>query len=434
MHSFIHKYNALTKIPIKELFSLFDFVPVVIGRSCIINGAEFRFNYALHSIPSLSFEFTFEDQSFIYSSDHLNDPEKHKELLGKGIITESRYKDLLNFPWHHNIIYHEAGIPPLHTRIEYLQTLPKEIQEKTTVYHISRRDMPQDSHLTLAKFGIENTFYPPITPPKHEEAVQLLDVLASIDIFRDFPIAKAKEFLSIVDKQVYTKGTVLIEKNTPGDNFFIIVSGNVSVEGLDQKDIHSDEKDSEVKQFGSYEYFGEAALITGELRSARIVAKTDVTALTIDKHHFLNFIKGSDLLQKFSLLMKVRKTGTWSTLSNSRFFTGMTSAQKTQLELLMTPCTFPEDYIFIEEGKGFNKAFVIKSGEVGVLKNKRCVEILNNGDLIGEIFQLQKEAPASYGFVARTKVEGYELQRDDLINYINNNPGIYMRLNYVYGG
>ena len=431
MHSFIEKYHALTKIPIKEFYTLFDFVPVVIGRSYVINGAEFRFNYALHSIPSLSFEFTFQDQSFLYSSDHLNDPEKFKELYDKGILTESRYQDLLNFSWHHNIIYHEAGIPPLHTRIDYLRTLPEEVQKKITVYHISRQDMPKDTFLTLAKFGIENTFYPPITPPQFEEEIEILDILSNIDIFRDFPISKSKEFLAIVKREKYSQGTVIIEKGTPGDKFYIIVSGNVSVEGISQGELLN--KMNETKNYSSYEYFGEQSLITDQKRSATIIAKTDVVALTIEKTRFLNFIKGTNLVQKLTRLSQIRETGTWNLLSHSRFFRGMTSPQKTQLELIMNLKNYPEGHVFIEQDKTFNIGYIIKSGGVETYENNESIEVLSRGDFFGEIFKLEKEAPSKYTFKSLTEVDVYEIQRKDIIEYIINNPGVYMRLNRIYG-
>ncbi len=431
MHSFIDKYHALTKIPIKELYTLFEFLPVTVGRPYVINGAEFHFSYALHSIPSLSFEFTFLDQSFLYSSDHLNDPEKFKELYSKGILTESRYQELLNFPWHHNIIYHEAGIPPLHTRIDYLRTLPQEIQKKITVYHIARQDMPKDTHLTLAKFGIENTFFPPITPPKHEAEIEILDVLSNIDIFRSFPISKAKEFFTIVNKETYSKGTHIIEKGTPGDKFYIIVNGNVSVEGMSQGELLN--KMNEVKSYGNYEYFGEFSLITDQVRTASVVAQSEVVALTIEKNRFLNFIKGSNLIQKFTRLSAIRETGTWNLLSHSRSFRGMTSSQRTQLELLMNLKTYPSDYVFIEENTTFYHGYIIKSGGVEVLKGDDSIEVLSRGDFFGEIFKLEKEVPSEYSFRSITDVEIYEIDREDIITYIKNNPGVYMRLNRVYG-
>ncbi|MCB1316427.1 MAG: cyclic nucleotide-binding domain-containing protein, partial [Leptospiraceae bacterium] len=419
-------------IPAKELFTLFDFVPVVIGKSYYINGAEFRFNYALHSIPSLSFEFTFEDQSFIYSSDHLNDPEIFKDLYQKGILTDTRYIDLLDFPWHHKIIYHEAGPPPLHTRIDYLNTLPEHIQERVHVYHIPKKNFPDETKLTLCRFGIENTLYPEVTPPKMEGVFRLLDALNNVDIFREFPISKAKDFIQIVEEEHYPRGTRIIEKNTPGDKFFIIMSGNVKVAGMEEEG--APEENSYSKRYGSYEYFGEASLINDTPRSADVFAETDVVALTIDKPHFLNFIRDTNLPARFKRLNEVRKTGTWDVLSNSRFFQATTSAQKTQLELLMIPQDYKSGDVLIEAGRTFDQGFIVKNGTVEVLsKTGELVEELSRGDFSAELYQLQKQAPAGLTFRARTDLEVYAIDRDDLVLYIANNPGVYMSLNHVFG-
>ncbi len=430
MYSFLRKYSALTKIPIKELFTLFDFVPVIIGKPQYINSAEFHFSYALHSIPSLSFEFTFQDKSFVYSSDHLNDPERFKELHEQGVLTDSRYADLLDFPWHHDIIYHEAGIPPLHTRVDYLSSLPPEVQKKTTVYHIAKKDMPEGTHLRLAKFGMENTLYPPVTPPKHESAYRLLDALSNVDIFRDFPVSKAKDFIALVEEENFSRGDLIIKKSTPGDKFYIILSGVVKVEGAD----HDGGTDYDVlKRYGSYEYFGEASLILNQPRSADVIAETDVAALTIEKTKFLNFIKGSDLSKKFVRLSQIRQTGTWDVLNKSRFFRGITSAQTTQLELIMEQRSCAGQDYLIEQDNTFNEAFIIKSGNVSVMKDGREIEQLTRGDFCGEIYQLQKEAPSTLSFHARSDLTVYAIGRDNIVRYIKENPGMYMRLAYVYG-
>lgn len=430
IYSFIRKYNALTGIAIKELFELFEFVPVVIGKPYVINGAEFRFNYALHSIPSLCFDFTFEDQSFMYSSDHLNDPTRFKELREKGVLTDTRYRDLMDFPWHHKIIYHEAGAPPLHTSIEFLNSLPPDIQKKIYCYHIPKSRFPADTQLNLCKFGIENTVYPEITPPRYTEAVRILDALANVDIFRDFPLSKAKEFLQIAEEEFFKRGETIIRKNTPGDRFYIILSGNVKLAGIE----HDEEGLTETKRYGSYEYFGEASLILEQPRNADVVAETDVTALTIEKARFLNFIKGSELLQRFVRLNEIRRTGTWDILSNSRFFKGATSAQRTQLELLMEgPEIFEEGELLIKQGEIYTEAFIIRSGIVEVLQNGQVIDNLARGDFCGEIYQLQKESQANYSFRASMNVAAYRIARHRLAEYVLHNPGVYMRLNYVYG-
>ena len=39
-------------------------------------------------------------------------------------------QQLLDFPWHHDIILHEAGVPPLHTPIRVLSELDADIKAR----------------------------------------------------------------------------------------------------------------------------------------------------------------------------------------------------------------------------------------------------------------------------------------------------------------
>ncbi|MDH5655940.1 MAG: cyclic nucleotide-binding domain-containing protein, partial [Spirochaetia bacterium] len=128
-----------------------------------------------------------------------------------------------------------------------------------------------------------------------------------------------------------------------------------------------------------------------------------------------------------------RKTGTWEILSSSRFFKGATSAQKTQLEILMEQKTVYDGDFLIRQNEIFNDTFIVKSGQVDVIQDGNIIESLYRGDFCGEIFKLQKHASSSYDFKAKGSVVVYALEREQLVHYIADNPGIYMRLNYVYG-
>jgi len=426
LESFLRKYCGLTKIPKKELMELFNFQPIIIGKPTIINGAEFNFHYALHSIPSVGFEFFFQDQSFMYTSDHLNEPEVHDKMYKEGVLTESRWKFLREFPWDRQIIYHEAGIPPLHTRVSYLASLPIEVQKKITLYHIAKKDMPEGTLLTLAKFGIEHTFEPKITPPKHMEAYNLLDILSQIDIFNGYPIEKAKEFLLIANEVKYKRGDLIFSKGTPGDKFFIIASGNVKFEGL------SDDQDMPVKRYGQYEYFGEASLILNAARAADVYAETDVVALTIEKNKFLQFIRGSNLRQDLTKLNLIRETNSWKTLAESRHFKGLTSHQKTQLELIMNVKNVSKGTVLISEGELFEEVYIIREGLVAVTNENLKYEDLTIGDFVGEIYNFTKKLASTYTFTAKTDLQVYSIFQEDLISYIKKNPGVYMRMNTAY--
>jgi CRP-like cAMP-binding protein len=75
----------------------------------------------------------------------------------------------------------------------------------------------------------------------------------------------------------------------------------------------------------------------------------------------------------------------------------------------------------------------VKSGEVEVLSSGKVIETLGRGDFCGVIFELQKESPSSFDFRAKTDVIAYAIESNHMNKYIADNPGVYMRLNYMYG-
>jgi hypothetical protein len=264
MQSFIRKYSALTHIPAATLMNMFIFYPVTMNGQFNIHGALFKFFYTLHSIPTIGFHFNYRNKTFIYSSDHMNEPDIIRNMYDQGVIVKERMEHLLNFPWQYDIIYHEAGIPPLHTPVTYLNSLPENIQKRITVYHIAEKDFPKGpTSLKLAKFGIGETVYPDIEKHRFEEAYRILDVFSRIDVFKDLTFDKMKDLLLIVHEEHFNKGDLIIQKDTPGDKFYVIVNGNVSVSGLENQSTQD-------KVYTTFEYFGEASILLGTpLRSTR---------------------------------------------------------------------------------------------------------------------------------------------------------------------
>lgn len=426
INSFLRKYAALTQLDQDELETLFYFKPITIEVPVIIEGGEFIFYYSLHAIPTIAFSLTYQNQSFLYTSDHLNHPESLEKLHATGCFpNKERYDFLKNFPLDYNIIYHEAGIPPLHTPISYLSTLPEEIQKRITVYHIAKKDFPKDTHLRIAQFGMEHTLYPPIDVPKHIEAIKILDVMSHVDLFSDLPLSKSKDFLSIVEDEFFSREDLIFEKGTAGDKFYIIVSGNISIQKSNSK-----EQTVLKKVFGEYEYFGEASLITGSPRAATIKAATEVRALTITKAKFLNFIQDTSLEDSFLNLQSSRTSNSWDVLKESSIFTNMTSFQKTQLETFFEKETVPKEEIITQEGKPAAKAAILINGEFSQFtKDGNKSRHLNNvGDFLGDVRSIVQEINSTYTIKAEKASEVYMLSKKGLQDFLKKNPGIYLKL------
>ena len=91
--------------------------------------AELDTRWNFHPIPTNGFRLTFGGRTFGYSGDTKYDPELLAELRARGRLSEDHEHDLLHFFWDTNgaptvdLLYHEAGVPPIHTDKTKLQGL-----------------------------------------------------------------------------------------------------------------------------------------------------------------------------------------------------------------------------------------------------------------------------------------------------------------------
>ena len=419
MDSWLRKYSILTGIETKSLTQLFDFHPVLIGDKVNIHGAWFSFNYTLHSIPTIGFRMTYRDKSFVYTSDHLNLPSKFEELKENKIISPNRYKELMDFPWESDVIYHEAGVPPLHTPIEYLNTIDTDIQKKTVVYHIAQKDFPDMTGLTLATFGIGNSLKIDVKEGVFESAYSIIDVFSRIEIFKDFTASKLKDLLAVVDKENIPKGTRIIKKGEYGNKFYTILSGSIRV-GSEKA------QNGESKRFGNYQSFGEASLLLNQPRAVDVFAETDVEALSISRNAFLNLIEGTEIENKLKTVALNRNLETWKALSATDLFPKLTSAQKTELEMLLVQEKLPEDTLLLEKGKTFKNLYIFHSGEV-IIDQDEQQHFCEIGDIIGNYKEFELSLPST--ITARAKKDSlvFRLRSNAFRQYVKKNPGVYLR-------
>lgn len=421
MRSFLRKYSALSGESPKDLLKLFHFVPIKIRTSIFIHGGQFEMFYTLHSIPTMGFKMAFQDQTMVYSSDHNNDPSIHLKLRDTGIINETRYQELTNFPWDSKVIYHESGVPPLHTPIKYLDSLPEEIKKKTVVYHIAKKDFPEKTSLRLATFGMENTLEFKTETPPYEPVYKLLSILKHLDFFSNLSITKVQDFITGVNREDFSRGDLIIKKGTIGNKFYIIYSGSVSVknEGLEHKKI-----------YGSYEYFGELSLLTGQVRMADIVAETEVIAYSMERTRFLHFIAGTEFEHTLLRLAQMRSSDTWNLLSDSQLLKLCTSYQKTWMESILIPIDNVEPGVIMAEGKPTEQVYLIRKGEVTVKKKGEKPFTINRGDFIGSMLHVAKREPCHFTFSNTKPVSLYTMRREDIIEFVNRNPGITKKIFY----
>ena len=416
MGSFLRKYSALSGLDEDFLRRTFIFRPVRIGAGIPVHGGELRFFHSLHSIPAVGFEAYYGGKSLVFSGDTLYDPERIQAMVEAGTITQERANRLINFPWHHTMVLHEAGVPPLHTPTEVLAKLPEEVKERLYVVHIAAKDLPQGVGLKVAPVGVEHTLRIPVDPPRQAEAIELLDVFVGIDLFRGFSLARAREILQVAHVVDVPQGEKLIAEGSPGDAFYIIISGVASVQTGGK----------EIKRYQSGDYFGETALIRGRPRNADVVAHTDLRLVKIERYDFLYLLRGTDIPMRLLRLASMREERSWELFRRNTTLTALTSAQKTQLQSFLEIQETQDGEALWAQGAPAEHAFLVDEGKISLDGYCEGLTPFGPSSFLGEIDTLVKGG-STVG--SARVVEGgrvFRLARHDLIRWFHENPGVYL--------
>jgi len=465
MGCFLRKYSALAGLDISFLEKAFIFRPVHIGAHIKIHGGSLRFFYSLHSIPCVGFEAFFGGRSIVFSADHMNDPARIKQLCEDGILSEGRRDSLLAFPWHHDLILHEAGVPPIHTPMETLIALPDEIKRKLYVVHVAFDKVPVESGLNPAKQGVENTIVikDAILPP-HASALEILDLVSSIPLFAPLTMKHASDILTTCKVVEFAAGEAIVRTGDKGDCFYAIMSGEAEVRVEEkfhpQPDFVEQQADSSlmsvtVKRYFAGDYFGEQALITEDaIRTADILAVKPIKAIQFMKLDFIWLLKDTDVVKKMTRLAEIRETGSWILMNENSVLSLLSESQKTQLETCFTKVSVKAGELLWKKDDIANIAALVSSGlfkfssaiQSIVKKNDSGIHVTMN-KTIGSFKELEQtslkfsrgafvidvDAMLAGGkndadLVATIDSEALVLSEADIKSFFKSNPGVLLAM------
>lgn len=147
-------------------------------------------------------------------------------------------------------------------------------------------DIRKAAWYALRRNGISIPFpiraYQKYQPPaqKHQpDAEDIAERLTGIDILSPLSTVAHQEIASHARVHTYSRGETIIRHGAEGDSMFIVHEGTVSVRVPDD----SEAGWREVATLQGGDVFGEMALLTGEARTADVVAMSDVVAIEIAK-------------------------------------------------------------------------------------------------------------------------------------------------------
>ena len=418
LQSFARKYRALTGLSSSQFLSLFDFHPVMLDENCNIAGGEFRFQYRFHPVPTLGFETFFQGKSFAYSSDTLWDPEVLRDLQEKGLFSAGRAEDLIDFPWHHSLILHEAGIPPIHTPVSALAQLPADVKERLYLVHISETAIPEESGLRLAPTGAENSLAIPVPESEHGLAQRCLDLLAHIDLFRQLYVSKAADFLRYVKYQAYEPGEQVIQTGQVGNDFYMILSGEAEIRRAGNT----------VRVLGRYEYFGEYSVIEDSPRSADVFARSSLELLRLSRYDFLCFLRGTPLLPLFRRVARNRFYLTEDIVELNPRLSELTSYQRSQLMALLHCRELQPGEVLYERGQMLTDYYIVSKGHLRLEGLDRPTIIAAPGFFLG---QVRLDLGPCYHIrtaVAEGSARVLHASAEEMRDFFCQNPGFMFRL------
>ena len=162
-------------------------------------------------------------------------------------------------------------------------------------------------------------------PEPRERAEEIERVLGRVDLFAALPAEFRREMALSASSVVYGAGETIVRQGDPGQSMFVIARGVVRVV--------IEPAGTEVARIDAGGYFGEMSLLTGEPRSATVLALGDVEVIEIGADLFRRFGEAdAGAIEKIGEAAVARRAGLDAARSAS---TGVVTAGADSLMALM---------------------------------------------------------------------------------------------------
>lgn len=107
-------------------------------------------------------------------------------------------------------------------------------------------------------------------------------VLQKVKLFADLSPTQLKRLLGICQQESYETGTALCWRGNESDRMFVLLSGSVEIQGASGAALIEETAITTI---------GEAGMLTGEPRSATVVATSSISALAINRLPFMRLVQ-----------------------------------------------------------------------------------------------------------------------------------------------
>ena len=230
------------------------------------------------------------------------------------------------------------------------------------------------------------------------EAAELIDALPGFD---DLPEDVLSDLAGRVRLRTFPPGRVVIRQGDRPTAFYVVRSGEVSVEESDP--VSADTR--VLRTLGRGEAFGEMGLLTAAPRQATVRASSSAQLFEVDKGSFDRLLADSVAAPNFAPTMQA--------FAELRALPPFARLATDQLEVVLEHgdwAAVAPGVSVIEQGDVGDAFFVIGSGQADVVQDGYLQATLGPGEYFGEV-ALLRDAPRNATVRARTPLRTFRLDR-----------------------
>lgn len=216
----------------------------------------------------------------------------------------------------------------------------------------------------------------PATTGRADPALTAL--LRDSPLFAPLDAGIQRELAARVHRQAFHEGELIVREGASGDSCFLIEEGEVAV-------VTASLTGHEVvlAVLGAGEVFGEAALVTGEPRSASVRALDEVRCQVVDEDTWGWLLEAAPEFES-QLRSRVDVLQVDRFLKRASPFFRLPNEALLRLAGELEPVSFAPGDLIVREGETGDCFYLIQSGRVEVVRRGRRLAVLGVGDHFGE--------------------------------------------------
>ena len=127
----------------------------------------------------------------------------------------------------YDLVFHELGVPPIHTPGETLAALPKESRDRLRVVHVGKSLCPEGL-LTGIEGDTIDLECDKDKIPNEADTLRKLMFLSNVQFFQEVSFKDSHRLIQMVEKVRFSQGDEIVKQGDVATHFYVLIKGRVS--------------------------------------------------------------------------------------------------------------------------------------------------------------------------------------------------------------